>query len=63
MAAGHPRLTFELDTFNDLWRTAGRQPHYRADADYRERKDIDGHIYTWAAGVLAESRQRLELVL
>ena len=62
MAAGHPRLVFELDTFTELWRTAGRQPHYRVDADYRERKDIDGHVYTWAAGLLAEARSRLDLI-
>jgi len=62
MAAGHPRLAFELDTFTELWRTAGRQPHYRVDADYQARKDIDGHSYTWAAGLLAEGRQRLDLI-
>lgn len=62
MAAGHPRLAFELDTFTELWRTAGRQPHYRVDADYRERKDVDGHVYTWAAGLLAEARTRLDLI-
>lgn len=62
MAAGHPRLAFELDTFTELWRTAGRQPHYRADADYRERKGSVNHGYTWAAGLLAESRQRLALI-
>jgi len=62
MAAGHPRLAFELDTFTELWRTAGRQPHYRVDADYHERKDIDGHVYTWAAGLLAEGRRRLDLI-
>jgi hypothetical protein len=62
MAAGHPRLAFELDTFTELWRTAGRQPHYRVDADYRDRKDIDGHVYTWAAGLLAEARRRLDLI-
>ena len=62
MAAGHPRLAFELDTFTELWRTAGRQPHYRVDADYRDRKQIDGHSYTWAAGLLAEGRHRLDLI-
>jgi len=62
MAAGHPRLAFELDTFTELWRTAGRQPHYRLDADYHERKTVDGHSYTWAAGLLAEGRQRLDLI-
>jgi hypothetical protein len=62
MAAGHPRLAFELDTFTELWRTAGRQPHYRIDADYVERKGAVSHSYTWAAGLLAESRQRLQLI-
>ena len=32
------------------------------DADYRERKDIDGHTYTWAAGLLAAGRRRLDLI-
>jgi hypothetical protein len=63
MAAGHPRLAFELDTFTELWRTAGRQPHYRIDADYRERKNPASHSFTWAAGLLVEGRQRLGLIL
>jgi len=63
MAAGHPRLSFELDTFTELWRTAGRQPHYRVDADYQARKTSPSHSYTWAAGLLAEGRQRLALVM
>ncbi len=62
MAAGHPRLAFELDTFTELWRTAGRQPHYRIDADYQQRKGNVSASYTWAAGLLAESRQRLSLI-
>lgn len=63
MAAGHPRLSFELDTFTELWRTAGRQPHYRVDSDYAARKDAYSHSYTWASGVIAEARSRLGLVL
>jgi hypothetical protein len=62
MAAGHPRLAFELDTFTELWRTLGRQPHYRVDVDYRDRKQVDGHAYTWAAGLLAEGRRRIALI-
>ncbi|MDX1562827.1 MAG: multiheme c-type cytochrome, partial [Gammaproteobacteria bacterium] len=38
MAAGHPRLTFELDTFTELWRLAGNPPHFIADDDYAARK-------------------------
>ena len=63
MAAGHPRLAFELDTFTELWRTAGRQPHYRVDEDYRKRKPAPGHGYTWGVGLLADGRQRLALVM
>lgn len=62
MAAGHPRLSFELDTFTELWRTAGRQPHYRVDADYGERKTSASHTQTWAGGLLVEGRQRLALI-
>ncbi len=62
MAAGHPRLSFELDTDTEIWRTKGRQPHYRTDANYRERKSGTSHSYTWAAGLLAEGRQRLGLI-
>lgn len=62
MAAGHPRLAFELDTFTELWRTAGRQPHYKIDRDYRQRKEDAGHLLTWVLGLLADGRQRLSLI-
>ena len=62
MAAGHPRLAFELDTFSEIWRTLGRQPHFRNDADYRERKTVPDHSYTWAVGLLAEAQLRLDLI-
>jgi hypothetical protein len=62
MAAGHPRLAFELDTFTELWRTAGRQPHFRIDADYAMRKDTPDHTTLWVAGLFAEAGQRLALV-
>ena len=62
MAAGHPRLAFELDTFTELWRTLGRQPHFRDDAEYRQRKNVPGHSYTWAVGLIAEARLRLDLI-
>jgi hypothetical protein len=62
MAAGHPRLAFELDTFTELWRTLGRQPHFRDDAEYRQRKEVPSHSFTWATGLLAEARLRLDLI-
>lgn len=62
MAAGHPRLQFELDTFTELWRTAGGSAHYRVDDDYRERKGDTAHVDTWAAGLVADASQRLALL-
>lgn len=62
MAAGHPRLAFELDTFTELWRTAGRQPHYRIDADYEQRKDSASPAVAWSVGLIADARRRLALV-
>jgi hypothetical protein len=62
MAAGHPRLAFELDTFTELWRTLGRQPHFRNDDEYRQRKEVPSHGFTWASGLLGEARLRLDLI-
>ncbi|MDA1064704.1 MAG: multiheme c-type cytochrome [Proteobacteria bacterium] len=62
MAAGHPRLAFELDTFTELWRTLGRQPHFRDDAEYRQRKEVPSHSFTWATGLVTEARLRLDLI-
>ena len=45
MAAGHPRLTFELDLFTSL------QKHHDIDADYLSRhKTSAGAVKTWAVG-------------
>jgi hypothetical protein len=44
MAAGHPRVNFELDLFSTL------QQHYDQDADYRTRKASAGGVKTWAVG-------------
>jgi len=45
MGAGHPRMSFELDTF-----TAIMPAHYEVDDDYRERKGSWGGVQTWAIG-------------
>jgi hypothetical protein len=55
MGAGHPRLSFELDTF-----LAIEPPHYAIDADYRRRKTAPGHVQTWAMGQLAAARMQLQ---
>lgn len=56
MAAGHPRLSFELDTFTLT------QVHYDIDKDYRERKSFPGNVPTWAAGIARNALQNLEVI-
>ena len=56
MGAGHPRLSFELDTFTHI------QPaHYRVDADYRSRKHVYGGMQVWAVGQVIAAQKTLEL--
>ncbi|MCW5732022.1 MAG: hypothetical protein KIT20_14770 [Alphaproteobacteria bacterium] len=45
MGAGHPRMSFELDTF-----TAIQPAHYVVDDDYRKRKRVANGVQTWAIG-------------
>ena len=44
MAAGHPRLSFELDLFSTM------QQHWNEDADYTQRKQQPSATRTWAVG-------------
>ncbi len=44
MAAGHPRVSFELDLFSSL------QQHHDADADYVRRKGGSDSVRLWAVG-------------
>lgn len=44
MAAGHPRVSFELDLFSSLTQ------HWDVDADYVKRKGYAGGVRTWAVG-------------
>jgi len=44
MAAGHPRISFELDLFSTL------QAHHNEDADYAARKGAVDHVQLWAVG-------------
>jgi len=44
MAAGHPRLSFELDLFSTM------QQHWNEDADYARRKQRPSATRTWAVG-------------
>ncbi|MCP3729941.1 cytochrome c family protein [Sphingomonas sp. MG17] len=44
MAAGHPRVSFELDLFSSL------QQHWDEDADYARRKGRSDSVRLWAVG-------------
>ncbi len=44
MAAGHPRVSFELDLFSSL------QQHHDEDADYTQRKHRISGVKLWAIG-------------
>jgi hypothetical protein len=44
MAAGHPRISFELDLFSTL------QQHWQTDNDYRQRKGVVESVRMWAVG-------------
>jgi hypothetical protein len=44
MAAGHPRISFELDLFTTL------QQHHNEDGDYVRRKRRSNGVATWAVG-------------
>nr|WP_246447624.1 cytochrome c family protein [Novosphingobium flavum] len=55
MAAGHPRVSFELDLFSAL------QQHHDEDADYRQRKGRTDSVKLWAVGQAEAVRRSLAL--
>jgi hypothetical protein len=55
MAAGHPRIAFELDLFTAL------QSHHDEDADYAQRKGIAGGVKLWAVGQALAVQRALAL--
>lgn len=55
MAAGHPPLLFELDTFGVL-----EPPHWHVDAAYIQRKGPQDPARNWAAGQAEGARKVLE---
>jgi hypothetical protein len=62
MAAGHPRLTFELDTYTEIWRTSGGREHFRRDADYGLRKGRVASLEVWLTGLTATTQRSIALV-
>jgi hypothetical protein len=57
MGAGHPRISFELDTFTELL-----PPHVIYDADYAARKPIYSHVKMWALGQAIAAQAMLEML-
>lgn len=56
LGAGHPRISFELDTFTHI------QPmHFKIDKDYKERKGNWNGMRIWAVGQLLTVERFLEL--
>lgn len=58
MGAGHPRMSFELDTF-----TAIQPAHYQIDKDYKERKKVYEGVQIWAIGQAIAMRENLDALL
>jgi Cytochrome c554 and c-prime len=59
MAAGHPRLQFELDGFSA---NQSNPSHYTIDADYIQRKGKIDDINLWLAGQIEYERRYLSLL-
>lgn len=57
MGAGHPRLAFELSTFQAL-----EPPHWAIDDDYQRRKGAADEFTTWIRGLLTAARQNVDLI-
>ena len=55
MAAGHPRVSFELDLFSAL------QQHHNIDADYTRRKTAPNAVRFWAVGQAEAVRRSTSL--
>jgi hypothetical protein len=55
MAAGHPRVSFELDLFSAL------QQHHQIDADYTRRKGAPNAVRFWAVGQAEAVRRATSL--
>lgn len=55
MAAGHPRISFELDLFSSL------QQHHDEDADYVARKRRSDNVQLWAVGQALALKRSLDL--
>ncbi len=58
MAAGHPRMSFEMETFTNL------QPaHFKVDADYVRRKGNFDGVKIWAIGQAVAVATQIDILL
>jgi hypothetical protein len=58
MAAGHPRMSFEMETFTNL------QPaHFKVDADYIARKGNFDGVKIWAIGQAVAVGTQIDILL
>lgn len=57
MAAGHPRMSFELDTFTHI-----EPPHFRIDDDWQKRKGPSNGVRSWAMGQAVAAQELLALL-
>lgn len=57
MAAGHPRMSFELDTFTQIG-----PAHFRIDADWQRRKGSWNEVRAWAIGQAVAAQELLVLL-
>ena len=58
MGAGHPRMSFELDTF-----TQTQPPHFVVDEDWQKRKGRWDGVRVWAIGQALAAQESLDVVL
>lgn len=57
MAAGHPRMSFELDTFTQIG-----PAHFHIDADWQKRKGTWDGVRAWAIGQAVAAQELLALL-
>jgi hypothetical protein len=62
MAAGHPRLVFDLETYGELWRTSGGREHHRKTPAKGKGAAVPRAPETWIAGLVTATRRQLDLV-
>ncbi len=56
MGAGHPRISFELDSYTEI------NAHHTVDSDYLQRKTYVDGVRTWAIGQAMSISRRMELL-